>query len=240
MGINACANADNVEYNESAEVRMYGITDLFDLSHTQAKEYLAQYVYPWQALPTLKEFIIALGERLEGTEYVRLRDGVWAHKSARIAPTAQINAPCVIGAETEIRHGALIRGSALVGEGCVVGNSTEIKNAILFDGAQAPHYNYVGDSVLGYKAHMGAGAITSNVKAEKSCVYVQGGDKSIATGLKKVGAFLGDFAEVGCNSVLNPGAVIGKNSNVYPLSCVRGVVPPDSIYKKQNVIVDKR
>ena len=219
---------------------MYTVQDLFDLSHTQAKEYLSAYAYPWEALSGLTTFIIELGKSLDKAEYIRLNEHVWAHRSAKIAPTAYLGAPCVIGAGTEIRHGAFVRGSALVGKDCVVGNSVELKNVILFDGVQVPHYNYVGDSILGYKAHMGAGSITSNVKSNKTPVVIKRGEAQIETGLKKVGAFLGDFVEVGCNSVLNPGTVVGKRAQIYPLSCVRGVVPPDSIYKSQNVIVSKR
>ncbi|MCI9406735.1 MAG: UDP-N-acetylglucosamine pyrophosphorylase [Clostridia bacterium] len=182
--------------------------------------------------------IIKIGNLLDKSEYTEISDKVWVHKSAKIAPTAYLGSPCIIGAETEVRHCAFIRGSALVGKGCVVGNSTELKNVILFDGVQVPHYNYVGDSILGHKAHMGAGSITSNVKSDKTLVTVKG-EQTIATGLKKFGAMLGDFVEVGCNSVLNPGTVIGKNTNVYPLSCVRGVVPAGSIYKSGGEIVAK-
>ncbi len=213
------------------------ILRLFDLSHTAAAEYLNRFVYPWQALKGLGGFISALGATL-GDGYYSPSDGVWIHRSALVAPTAFIGAPAIIGEGSEIRHCAFIRGNALVGENCVVGNSAEIKNSILFDGVQVPHYNYVGDSVLGYKAHLGAGAITSNVKSDKTNVRISVGG-GIDTGLKKVGAFVGDFAEVGCNSVLNPGTVIGRNSTVYPLSSVRGVVPADSIYKNKNEIIGK-
>lgn len=214
---------------------MYTIQNLFDLNHTIAKEYLQRFTYPWQALAGIKEFILETGNAL-GEEYEEISPKVWVHKSANIAPTAYINAPCIIGANTEVRHCAFIRGSALVGEGCVVGNSAELKNVILFDGVQVPHYNYVGDSILGFKAHMGAGSITSNVKSDKTPVRVDGVD----TGMKKIGAMLGDFVEIGCNSVLNPGTVVGRGSRVYPLSCVRGVVAENSIYKKQGEIVEKR
>lgn len=214
---------------------MYTIQNLFDLNHTIAKEYLQRFTYPWQALAGIKQFILEMGNAL-GEEYEEISPKVWVHKSANIAPTAYINAPCIIGANTEVRHCAFIRGSALVGEGCVVGNSAELKNVILFDGVQVPHYNYVGDSILGFKAHMGAGSITSNVKSDKTPVRVDGVD----TGMKKIGAMLGDFVEIGCNSVLNPGTVVGRGSRVYPLSCVRGVVAENSIYKKQGEIVEKR
>ena len=213
------------------------ISKLFDLQHTLAGEYLAGFQYPWEALKGIKELILTLGETL-GEEYEQVQPQVWVHKSAKVFPSAYLGAPCIIGAGSEVRHCAFIRGSALVGEGCVVGNSTELKNVILFDGVQVPHYNYVGDSILGYKAHMGAGSITSNVKSDKSLVVIHG-ERDIPTGIKKVGAMLGDFVEVGCNSVLNPGTVIGRCSNVYPTSCVRGVVPENSIYKKNDVIVTK-
>ena len=213
------------------------ISKLFDLQHTLAREYLAGFQYPWEALKGIKDLILTLGETL-GEEYEQVQPQVWVHKTAKVFPSAYLGAPCIIGANTEVRHCAFIRGSALVGEGCVVGNSTELKNVILFDGVQVPHYNYVGDSILGYKAHMGAGSITSNVKSDKSLVVIHG-ERDIPTGIKKVGAMLGDFVEVGCNSVLNPGTVIGRCSNVYPTSCVRGVVPENSIYKKNDVIVAK-
>ena len=213
------------------------ISKLFDLQHTLAGEYLAGFQYPWEALKGIKELILTLGETL-GEEYEQVQPQVWVHKTAKVFPSAYLGAPCIIGAGSEVRHCAFIRGSALVGEGCVVGNSTELKNVILFDGVQVPHYNYVGDSILGYKAHMGAGSITSNVKSDKSLVVIHG-ERDIPTGIKKVGAMLGDFVEVVCNSVLNPGTVIGRNSNVYPTSCVRGVVPENSIYKKNDVIVVK-
>lgn len=213
------------------------IRELYDLSHTIAKEYLERFTYPWEALKGIKELILQLGPEL-GEEYIERSPQVWVHRSATVAPTAYLGAPCIIGPESEVRHCAFIRGSALVGAGCVVGNSTELKNVILFDKVQVPHYNYVGDSILGYKAHMGAGSITSNVKSDKSLVVIHGEEK-IPTGIKKVGAMLGDRVEVGCNSVLNPGTVIGRDSNVYPLSCVRGVVPANSIYKTGGVIAPK-
>ena len=217
---------------------MYRISDLYDLDHTLAKDYLHQFTYPWEALKGIKDMIIALGETL-GEDYTQVSEQVWVHVTATVAPTAYLGAPCIIGAKTEVRHGAFVRGSALVGKDCVVGNSTELKNVILFDGVQVPHYNYVGDSILGYKSHMGAGSITSNVKSDKSLVVIKG-QETIPTGRKKVGAMLGDFVEVGCNSVLNPGTVIGRNSSVYPTSCVRGVVPENSIYKKNDQIAQKR
>ena len=217
---------------------MIKTTDLYDLRKTLAGEYLEGFEYPWQALAGIKNLILTLGPAL-GEEYTERDPQVWVHKTAKIAPTAFLGAPCIIGAETEVRHCAFIRGSALVGEKCVVGNSVELKNVILFDGVQVPHFNYVGDSILGYKAHMGAGAVTSNVKSDKTLVVVKNGEEKIETGLKKFGAMLGDHVEVGCNSVLNPGTVVGKNSNIYPTSCVRGVVPADSIWKTGGVIVNK-
>ncbi|MDD5899264.1 MAG: UDP-N-acetylglucosamine pyrophosphorylase [Clostridia bacterium] len=218
---------------------MYTITDLYDLDHTIAKEYLKQFSYPWQALGGIRELILALGPQL-GDEYDQPAPQVWVHRTAVVAPTAFLGAPCIIGPQTEVRHCAFIRGSALVGAGCVVGNSAELKNVILFDGVQTPHYNYVGDSILGYHAHMGAGSITSNVKGDKTPVTVRMGDEAINTGLKKVGAMLGDFAEIGCNTVLNPGSVVGRNAQVYPLSSVRGTVPAACIWKRDGHIVEKR
>lgn len=204
-----------------------------------AGNYLLQFRYPWEALKGIKDMILTLGESLDPAEFTQVSDQVWVHRTAKIAPTAYLGGPCIIGANTEVRHCAFIRGSALVGENCVVGNSVELKNVILFDNVQVPHYNYVGDSILGYKSHMGAGSLTSNVKSDKSLVVIHGPEQ-IPTNLKKVGAMLGDFVEVGCNSVLNPGTVIGRNSNVYPLSCVRGVVPANSIYKTGGVIAPKK
>ena len=215
------------------------ISALFDLSHTLAGDYLAQFEYPWQALDGIKDLILSLGPTL-GNDYEERAPQVWVHESAKVAPTAFLGAPCIIGPNTEVRHCAFIRGSALVGAGCVVGNSVELKNVILFDNVQTPHYNYVGDSILGYKSHMGAGSITSNVKSDKTLVVVKNGDEAIETGRKKFGAILGDFVEVGCNSVLNPGTVVGPRSNIYPVSCVRGVIPTDSIYKTGGIIVSKR
>ena len=218
---------------------MYSIVSLFDLSHTQAAPYLQQYSTPWEALSGIKAFIVQLGSTLPLDEYIQVSDQVWVHNTANIAPTAFLGAPCIIGPGTEVRHCAFIRGSALVGRDCVVGNSVELKNVILFDKVQVPHFNYVGDSILGYKAHMGAGSVTSNVKSDSSLVVFHGPDAEHPTGLKKFGAILGDCVEIGCNSVLNPGTIIGKNSNVYPLSCVRGYVPSNSIYKTGSVIVAK-
>ena len=216
---------------------MYSISEMYDLSHTMADKYLQSFTYPWEALKGIKDMIVSLGESL-GDDYTQVSEQVWVHKTAKVAPTAFLGAPCIIGANTEVRHCAFVRGSALVGENCVVGNSVELKNVILFDNVQTPHYNYVGDSILGYKSHMGAGSITSNVKSDKTLVVIHGETK-METEQKKVGAMLGDSVEVGCNSVLNPGTVIGRNSNVYPLSCVRGVVPANSIYKTGGVIVAK-
>jgi NDP-sugar pyrophosphorylase family protein len=218
---------------------MISIDSLFDLSHTQAASYLRQFTSPWCALSGIKDLIIQLGSALSPSEYTCLSDQVWVHKTAVIAPTAYLGAPCIIGPNTEVRHCAFIRGSALVGADCVVGNSVELKNVILFDNVQVPHFNYVGDSILGYKAHMGAGSITSNVKSDGSTVVFHGPDAEHPTGLKKFGAMLGDHVEVGCNSVLNPGTIIGRNSSVYPLSCVRGFVPADSIYKTGGIIAEK-
>lgn len=212
--------------------------DLYDMSHSLAGKYLQDFEYPWQALSGIKALILELGPKL-GDDFTQAAPQVWVHKTAKVAPTAYLGSPCIIGANTEVRHCAFIRGSALVGENCVVGNSVELKNVILFDNVQVPHYNYVGDSILGYKSHMGAGSLTSNVKSDKTLVSVKCGDERIETGLKKFGAMVGDFVEVGCNSVLNPGTVVGRGSNIYPLSCVRGVVPANSIYKTGGVIVSK-
>ena len=219
---------------------MLTIRELYDLDHTLAGEYLAQFTYPWEALSGIKEMIVRLGEGLDPVEYTQVSPQVWVHKTAAVAPTAYLGAPCIIGANTEVRHCAFIRGAALVGENCVVGNSVELKNVILFDHVQTPHYNYVGDSILGYYSHMGAGSITSNVKSDKTPVVIHGQGEDVPTGLKKMGAMLGDYVEVGCNSVLNPGTVIGRSSNIYPLSCVRGVVPEKSIWKTGGVVVRKR
>ena len=216
---------------------MYTVSSLYDLSHTMAADYLRQFTYPWEALSGIKNLILELGKTL-GDDYTEVSDQVWVHKTAKVFPSAYLGAPCIIGPDTEVRHCAFIRGAALVGAGCVVGNSVELKNVILFDKVQVPHFNYVGDSILGYKAHMGAGSVTSNVKSDKSLVVVHT-DPEIPTGLKKFGAMLGDHVEVGCNSVLNPGTVVGKNSSIYPVSCVRGVVPENSIYKDKEHIVEK-
>ena len=219
---------------------MLSIHELYDLSHTMAAEYLAGFTYPWEALGGIKSLIISLGEKLNPDEYREVSPQVWVHRTAKVAPTAFLGAPCIIGAETEVRHCAFIRGAALVGEHCVVGNSVELKNVILFDNVQTPHYNYVGDSILGYKSHMGAGSITSNVKQDQRPVVVHTPEGNMETGLKKFGAMLGDFVEVGCNSVLNPGTVIGRHSNIYPLSSVRGVVPENHIWKTGGVVVPKK
>lgn len=219
---------------------MYTIADLYDLEYTMAADYLKQFVYPWEALKGISDMIIALGETLSADEYDQRAPQVWVHKTATVAPTAFLGAPCIIGAKTEVRHCAFVRGSALVGKGCVVGNSVELKNVILFDDVQVPHYNYVGDSILGHRSHMGAGSLTSNVKSDKTPVTVRMDGEAIATGLKKMGAMLGDDVEVGCNTVLNPGTIVGKNSNIYPLSCVRGTVPQGSIWKTGGVVVAKK
>lgn len=216
------------------------IVHLYDLSHTQAAPLLSQYEYPWEALAKIGEFILQLGQSLPQDEYDHPSKDVWISKTAKVYPGAYIAGPAIIGPGTEVRPGAFVRGKALVGEGCVVGNSTELKNVVLFDSVQVPHYNYVGDSILGYKSHMGAGSITSNVKSDKTLVTVRGGGEAIETGLKKMGAMLGDFVEVGCNSVLNPGTVIGRHSNVYPLSMVRGLIPAGHIFKRPGEVVAKR
>ena len=218
---------------------MYTVSDLFDLSHTLASAYLSRFTYPHEALPEIKDLIRELGEALPESEYERRGEHIWIARDATVFPTATILGPCIIGHETEVRPGAFIRGNALVGDHCVVGNSTELKNVILFDNVQVPHYNYAGDSILGYKAHMGAGSITSNVKSDKTLVVIHNQGEELPTGRKKVGALLGDRVEVGCNSVLNPGTVIGRDSNVYPVSCVRGVVPENSICKTGGIIVPK-
>ena len=215
------------------------IQALYSLEHTMAKPLLEKYEYPWEVLPQIGGYIKSLGAGLSADEYDQAGDDIWIHKTAQVAKTAELNGPLIIGKDAQIRHCAFIRGNALIGEGAVVGNSTELKNVILFDKVQVPHYNYVGDSILGYKAHMGAGAITSNVKSDKKLVVVCAEDGRIETGIKKFGAMLGDEVEVGCGSVLNPGTVIGCNSNIYPLSSVRGGVSAGSIYKKQGEIVKK-
>lgn len=216
------------------------INNLYNLDETIAKSLLEKNEYPWEVLPKIKDFIIELGNSLSEEEYEKKGENIWIAKSAKVAPTAYINGPAIIGKEAEIRHCAFIRGNAIVGEGAVVGNSTELKNVILFNKVQVPHYNYVGDSILGYKSHMGAGSITSNVKSDKKLIIVKNGEEKIETGLKKFGAMIGDNVEVGCGSVLNPGTVIGRETNIYPLSSVRGVVKEKSIYKNKNEIVEKK
>lgn len=221
-------------------MEQYKIVNLYNLDETIAAELLKEAEYPWELLSKISSFILELGEKLPKDQYTQVKENVWIAKSATVAPTACINGPAIIDEEAEIRHCAFIRGNAIVGKGAVVGNSTELKNVILFNKVQVPHYNYVGDSILGYKAHMGAGSITSNVKSDKTLVVVKSGEDRIETGLKKFGAMLGDHVEVGCNSVLNPGTVIGRNSNVYPTSMVRGCIPANSIYKKRGEIAAKR
>ena len=218
---------------------MITTSELFDLNHSLAGSWLAGFPFPWQALAGIHDLILTLGASLDG-DYEERSPQVWVHRTAKVAPSAYLGAPCIIGAGTEIRHCAFIRGNALVGEGCVVGNSVELKNVILFDNVQVPHFNYVGDSILGYKSHMGAGSVTSNVKSDQSPVVVKNGDEHIPTGLMKFGAMLGDHVEVGCNSVLNPGTVVGRCSNIYPTSCVRGVVPEKHIWKNNGTVVAKR
>ncbi len=215
------------------------IVNMYDLDHTIAADLLKRFEYPWEALAYIKEFILELGESLDPEKYEKRGDGIWVAKSAKVAPTAALNGPLIIDEDAEIRHCAFIRGSAIIGKNSVVGNSTEIKNDILFDIVQVPHYNYVGDSILGYHSHMGAGSITSNVKSDKSLVVVKSGDEKIETGLKKFGAMLGDFVEVGCGSILNPGSVICPHTNIYPLSSVRGVIPANSIYKNAGEIAER-
>lgn len=218
---------------------MLVVSDLFDLNHTQAKEFMESYDFPWQCLGSIGKMISEMGRALDTQQYFSPKADVYIHKSAVVAPSAYIAGPCIIGEKSEIRHCAFIRGSVLIGKGCVVGNSTEVKNSILFDGVQVPHYNYIGDSILGYKAHLGAGAITSNVKSDKTAVRLRINDETVDTGLKKLGALIGDFVEIGCGSVLNPGTIIMRNSNIYPLTSVRGFVPPNSIVKSAYVTVAK-
>lgn len=213
---------------------------LFNTEETIAKDIFQDMTYPWEVLPLIKDFILKLGETLSPQEYDHPQEDVWIAKSATLAPTVSLSGPCIIGKNTEVRPGAFIRGNAIVGENCVVGNSTELKNVILFNNVQVPHYNYVGDSILGYKSHMGAGSITSNVKSDKTNVTIKAGEDIIETGLRKMGAILGNHVEVGCNSVLNPGSIIGCNTNVYPLSSVRGYIPANHIYKRQDAIVAKK
>lgn len=220
-------------------IKDFSIKNMLDLNETIAAGLFEGKTYPWEVLPEIGDYIMKLGKTLDENEYDCIDGNIWIAKSATVSPTASITGPAIIGKEAEIRHCAFIRGKAIVGEGAVVGNSTELKNAVLFNKVQVPHYNYVGDSVLGYKSHMGAGSICSNVKSDKKLVVVKDGEEKIETGLKKFGAMLGDYVEVGCGSVLNPGTVIGKNSNIYPLSPVRGCVPTNSIYKNKNEIVTK-
>lgn len=221
-------------------MKEFTIENMLDLNETIAKALFEGKTYPWEVLPEIGTFIKKLGESLDPEEYERRGEDVWIARTASVAPTACVNGPAIIGKNAEVRHCAFIRGNAIVGEGSVVGNSTELKNVVLFNSVQVPHYNYVGDSVLGYKSHMGAGSICSNVKSDKKLVVVKNGEEKIETGLKKFGAMLGDHVEVGCGSVLNPGTVIGRNTNIYPLSPVRGCVPADSIYKKAGDIVKKK
>ena len=216
------------------------IENLYDLKETIAADLFTEAEYPWEVLPRIHDFILELGKRLPEEIYEKRGEDIWVAKNAKVAPTACLNGPLIIDEEAEIRHCAFVRGNAIVGKGAVVGNSTELKNVVLFNKVQVPHYNYVGDSVLGFKSHMGAGSITSNVKSDKTLVTVRGAGESMATGLKKMGAMLGDYVEVGCNSVLNPGTVIGRESQIYPLSCVRGEVPERSIWKTGGVVVTKQ
>ncbi len=220
-------------------MEQFTIENLYNLEETIAAELFEGATYPWELLPKISSFITELGKKLPEDKYTQVKENVWIANSATIAPTASINGPAIIDEEAEVRHCAFIRGNAIVGKGAVVGNSTELKNVVLFNKVQVPHYNYVGDSILGFKAHMGAGSITSNVKSDKTLVVVKNGEKELETGLKKFGAMLGDHVEVGCNSVLNPGTVIGRNSNIYPTSMVRGCIPAGSIYKKKGEIAEK-
>lgn len=228
-----------VENDMKGVLPMYLTADLFDLSHSLAGSYLAAFPYPWEALAGIKDLILSLGHKL-GPEYREISPDVWVHETAAVAPTAFLGAPCIIGPGTEVRHCAFIRGSALVGANCVVGNSVELKNVILFDHVQVPHFNYVGDSILGFYAHMGAGSVTSNVKSDQSPVVIRDGSEAIPTGFKKCGAMVGDFAEVGCNSVLNPGSILGRRSQVYPTSSVRGTLPANGIWKRDGEVVEKK
>lgn len=213
---------------------------LFDLSHTMSAPLLEKHDYPWEALSEISDYIKKIGADLNPDEYIKNGEDIWISKSATVAPSACINGPCIIGHNTEVRHCAFIRGSVIIGDGCVIGNSTELKNCIIFDSVQIPHYNYVGDSILGYKSHMGAGSVTSNVKSDKTPVIIKGRDgEAVNTNRKKCGAMVGDYTEVGCNAVLNPGTIIGRHSNVYPTSCVRGIIPENSIFKNNGDIVAK-
>ena len=220
-------------------MEQFTIKNLYQLEETIAAELFEGVVYPWELLPEISSFILELGKRLPADKFTQVKENIWVANSAKVAPSACLNGPLIVDEEAEIRHCAFGRGNAIVGKGAVVGNSTELKNVILFNKVQVPHYNYVGDSILGFKAHMGAGSITSNVKSDKTLVAVKNGDMEIETGLKKFGAMIGDYVEVGCNSVLNPGTVIGRNSNIYPVSMVRGYVPAGSIYKKRGEIAEK-
>ena len=215
------------------------IVNLYNLDETIAKDLLLKFTYPWEALPHIKDYILELGNTLPKEEYDKVGEDVWIHKTAKVYESAYIHGPAIICKDAEIRHCAFIRANAIVGEGAVVGNSTELKNVILFNKVQVPHYNYVGESILGYKAHMGAGSIMSNVKSDKKLVVIKDGKEQIETGIKKIGGMLGDEVEVGCGSVLNPGTIVGKHTNIYPLSSVRGVIPANSIYKNKNEIVEK-
>ena len=218
---------------------MYKTNNLLDLNHTITKQYIEKYEYPWEILPEIKNIVLEIGKNLDKTQYQEIKENVWIHNSASVDDNVQIIGPAIIGPESSIRHCAYIRENVVVGKSCVIGNSCEVKNAIIFDETQVPHFNYVGDSIMGYKSHMGAGSIVSNLKSDKSNVVVRAGEEKLETNLKKFGAVIGDHVEIGCNSVLNPGTVIGKNSNIYPLSRVRGLVPENSIYKDDNNIVEK-
>ncbi len=221
-------------------VELYTVANMYDLTQTIAASIFDDVTYAWEVLPKIHDYILKLGETLNPEIFEKRGDDIWVAKSAKVAPTACLNGPLIVDEDAEIRHCAFVRGNAIVGKGAVVGNSTELKNVVLFNKVQVPHYNYVGDSVLGYKSHMGAGSITSNVKSDKTLVIIKGTDFQVETGLKKMGAMLGDEVEVGCNSVLNPGTVIGKQSNVYPTSCVRGVIPTNSIFKAPGQVVAKQ
>ena len=221
-------------------MKQYNIVNLYDMAQTVAAELFEGKEYPWEVLPEISAFIMKLGENLDSQKYDKISENIWIAKTAKVAPSACVNGPCIIDEEAEVRHCAYIRGNAIVGKGAVVGNSTELKNVVLFNKVQVPHYNYVGDSILGYKAHMGAGSITSNVKSDKTLVVVKSKEGQIETGLKKFGAMLGDCVEVGCNSVLNPGTVVGRYSNIYPTSCVRGCIPANHIFKNGQEIVAKK
>ena len=219
---------------------MYKTNNLLDLNYTVAKSYLEKYEYPWEAIPEIKNFILEIGRKLDKEEYEEIKENVWIHKSASVDENVVIIGPAIIGKESQIRHCAYIRENVIIGEGCTIGNSCEIKNSIIFDNSQVPHFNYVGDSLMGYRSHMGAGSIVSNLKSDKSNITVRNVDEKIDTNLRKFGAIIGDGVEIGCNSVLNPGTIVGRNSNVYPLARVRGVVPENSIYKDEDNIVEKR